>query len=627
VSHRRSARLIERERRSVQVKRESSTTGGWSDPRVFPPEGCVLRELLDRNASQAPDKVFVRFDNGIEWTYLQLRTTVARAAAALQRMGVCQDDHVLVWLPNGPDALRIWFAINYIGAVYVPMNVAWRGQVLENAVRLSGARFILSHAELIDRLDEVDRGSVTDAVLIGPRIVADRPSGLVYHDAAALLAPGGPRTPERPIMPWDTQMIIYTSGTTGPSKGVLCSYMHCASSALAFPPLTADDRNLVNLPLFHASGTGAVYRMFAKGGSIALVESFDTRSFWDTVRRTRATYLTLLGAMVPFLIKEPPSARDRDHTLRKVAIVPLGEGSLEFGERFGVDVYTVFNMTETSWPLISERNPAVLGTCGRPRSGVQARVVNEQDIEVARGQLGELILRTDAPWAMSHGYYGDPDATARAWRNGWFHTGDAFRQDEDGNFFFIDRIKDAIRRRGENISSFEVEAAIGGHPDIREVAVVGVPSEFGEDEVMAVVAPVEGRTVDPVELLEYLRPRLAHFMVPRFVRVLAELPKTPTQKIQKHLLRADGIAAGTWDREAAGIHIRRERLSSLPGAASGRRRSARCCSRTWARKSSASVGRDQPCTTSRPNMTLPRAAAASSISICACPPRRTSRWN
>jgi carnitine-CoA ligase len=197
---------------------------------------------------------------------------------------------------------------------------------------------------------------------------------------------------------------------------------------------------------------------------------------------------------------------------------------------------------------------------------VFARVVDPHDIEVRPGEVGELILRTDSPWAMSHGYYGDPLATARAWRNGWFHTGDAFRQDEDGNFFFIDRMKDAIRRRGENISSFEVEAAIGGHPDVREVAVVGVPSEFGEDEVLAVVAPVEGRSIDPAELLEYLLPRLAHFMVPRFVRVLAELPKTPTQKIQKHLLRADGIVDGAWDREAAGIRIRRERLSSLSHA-------------------------------------------------------------
>ena len=163
---------------------------------------------------------------------------------------------------------------------------------------------------------------------------------------------------------------------------------------------------------------------------------------------------------------------------------------------------------------------------------------------------------------MNHGYHNNPEATARAWRNGWFHTGDAFRRDAEGNFFFVDRLKDAIRRRGENISSFEVEAEVGTYPAVREAAVVGVPSEFGEDDVLAVVAPVAGRSIDPAELVRYLMPRMAHFMVPRYVRVLPELPKTPTQKVQKNILRAEGVTADTWDREAAGIHVRREKLSA-----------------------------------------------------------------
>jgi len=550
---------------------DATAATAWNDPRVFSPDVCVLRNILDRNAAEAPDKVFVRFDDGTEWTYAQTRAKVRRAAAALQRMGIAQDDHVLTWLPNSPDALRIWFAINYIGAVYVPMNVAWRGQVLENAVRVSAARFLISHADLADRILDIDRCALTEILLIGPGSRNKPLPGFTHHDVAELALQAEPEPPPRPIMPWDNQMIIYTSGTTGPSKGVLCSYMHCGSCALAFPPLTGEDRNLVNLPLFHMSGTGAVYRMLAKGGSIALVEAFETRTFWDTVRRTQATYLTLLGAMVPFLLKEAPGPRDRDHTLRNVAIVPLADGFEEFGKRFGVDVYTVFNMTETSWPIISGRNPATLGTCGRPRPGVSARVVDDNDIEVETGKVGELVLRTDAPWAMSHGYYGNPEATARTWRNGWFHTGDAFRRNEKGEFFFVDRIKDAIRRRGENISSFEVEAAINGHPDVREVAVVGVPSEFGEDEVLAVVAPVEGRLIDCIALLDWLQPRLAHFMIPRYIRVVRALPKTPTQKVQKHLLRADGVVEGTWDREAAGVRIRRERLASL-GDVDGARR-------------------------------------------------------
>jgi crotonobetaine/carnitine-CoA ligase len=265
--------------------------------------------------------------------------------------------------------------------------------------------------------------------------------------------------------------------------------------------------------------------------------------------------------MIPFLLKEPPSPRDRDHPLRHVVMVPLSDDAQAFAERFGVDVYTTFNMTETSCPIVSERNPRVRGTCGRPRAGVEARIVDENDCEVAPGEVGELILRTDVPWAMNHGYHKNPQATAQAWRNGWFHTGDAFRYDSDGNFFFVDRLKDAIRRRGENISSFEVEAELMAHPAVREAAAVAVPSEHSEDEVLAVVAPVAGQSVDPAELLGFLLPRMPHFMVPRYVRVLPELPKTPTQKVQKNLLRADGVTPDTWDREAAGIRVRRQRLT------------------------------------------------------------------
>ena len=528
-------------------------TVAWRDPRIPSAEDCVLRPLLDRRARETPDKVFVQFaDTGATWTYAELHRHVRDTAAALQGEGVRQGETVLTWLPNGPDALRVWFAINYVGAIYVPLNLAYRGQILEHAVKSSGARLIVGHPGLLPRLDAIVVGRLER------RVGSTGPESLRAAGQA-------PTPPERAVMPWDTQSVIYTSGTTGPSKGVLCSYLHAASAANAFYAATADDRNMVNLPLFHAGGTGAIYRMLVKGGSIALVESFNTNSFWDTVRATGTTCLTLLGAMVPFLLKLPPGPGDRQHTLKKVVLVPLSDDAQAFADRFGVDVYTTFNMTETSWPLVSERNPAVRGTCGRPREGIEARIVDDNDCEVAPGAIGELILRADTPWTMNHGYHNNPEATAQAWRNGWFHTGDAFRRDADGNFFFVDRLKDAIRRRGENISSFEVEAELMAHPAVREAAAVAVPSEHGEDEVLAVVAPVAGQSVDPAELLSFLLPRMPHFMVPRYVRVLPELPKTPTQKVQKNLLRADGVTSDTWDREAAGIRVRRERLAPTSG--------------------------------------------------------------
>jgi crotonobetaine/carnitine-CoA ligase len=192
---------------------------------------------------------------------------------------------------------------------------------------------------------------------------------------------------------------------------------------------------------------------------------------------------------------------------------------------------------------------------------MQARIVDENDCEVAPGEIGELILRTDRPWAMNHGYYKNAEATVRAWRNGWFHTGDAFRRDADGQYFFVDRMKDAIRRRGENISSFEVETEVCAHPAVKEAAAVAVPSEHAEDEVVVGVSPAVGLAIDPEELVRFLIPRMAHFMVPRYVRVVPELPKTPTQKVQKHMLRSEGVTVDTWDREKAGLRLKRERLA------------------------------------------------------------------
>jgi crotonobetaine/carnitine-CoA ligase len=241
-------------------------------------------------------------------------------------------------------------------------------------------------------------------------------------------------------------------------------------------------------------------------------------------------------------------------------IVPLIEGAAEFQRRFGVNVYTIFNMTEISSPIVSAPNPSVRGTCGRVRAGVEVRLVDENDCEVPTGSVGEMLVRTDRPWAMSHGYHKAPEATARAWRNGWFHTGDAFRTDPEDNFFFVDRMKDAIRRRGENISSFEVEAEVLAHPDVRECAALAVPAEIGEDDVLVVISPVPGAVVDPAALIRFLTDRLAYFMIPRYVRTLVDLPKTPSSKVLKAELRAAGVTADTWDRERAGIVIRRDRI-------------------------------------------------------------------
>ncbi|GGC89215.1 AMP-binding protein [Chelatococcus reniformis] len=532
------------------------------DPRVPERRRAVLRYLLEQAAADFADRPFIRFGDGSAVSYGAFKRQVEQAAAGLAALGVKQGDTVTVWLPNGTELIRLWFAINWLGATYVPINVAYRGGLLAHVIANAGSRVIVVSVDLVGRLADIDTAELATCVVVGGG--AAPVAGLRMLAAETALAGDPLAIPplERPIEPWDLQSIVYTSGTTGRSKGVASSYAHLAhmSGPQSFYMLDRGDCVLLYLPLFHIGGTLPVYAMLMRGGTIGLAGEFTTEGFWPAVRSTGATFVILLGVMTGFIAKRPPSPGDRDHPLRKVMMIPLDDGWRDFGDRFGVDVWTLFNMTELNVPIVSRANPPKAGTCGRLRPGVDARIVDEHDCEVPDGTVGELIVRADAPWALNSGYHKDPEATARAWRNGWFHTGDAFSRDAEGDYFFVDRIKDAIRRRGENISSFEVEAEILAHPAVRECAVVAVPSESSEDEVLAVVSPVPGQPIDPAELLTFLRPRLAHFMLPRYIRVLPDLPKTPTQKVEKYVLRRAGLAGDAWDREQAGVRIAREKI-------------------------------------------------------------------
>ena len=533
---------------------------GHSDPRVLDRETCVLRYNLDRWAAARANDPFVFFENGDVWTFRETRQRTIALAVGLSRLGVAQGDHVAMCLPNGREALLTFFAINYLGAVFVPFNTAYKGNILQHVIDNSDAEVIVMHGQLASLLAEIDTARLRTAVLVGPGQAPAKLQQLAFDGLEGDEA----QLPElrRPIEPWDTQSIIYTSGTTGPSKGVLSSYLHLYTNPgpESWHFVTGEDRFLVNMPMFHIGGVGLSNAMLARGGSIAMMENFSTEAFWPFVARTECSVVFLLGAMATFLLKQPPSSAEKQHSVRLAFLVPLTSNHREVAERFGLDIYTIFNMTEVSTPIVSDPNPRKPGTCGKVRPGVDVRLVDDHDCEVGVGEVGEMLVRTDRPWAMNHGYYKNPEATAEAWRNGWFHTGDAFRRDEDGYYYFVDRVKDAIRRRGENISSFEVEAEVIAHPGIREAAAVGVPSEFSEDDLLVAVAPVPGQSIDPAELTGFLAARMPHFMVPRYLRVLDELPKTPTEKVRKHILRNEGVTEDTWDREAAGIRIRRQRL-------------------------------------------------------------------
>ncbi|MGQ0699575.1 MAG: AMP-binding protein [Panacagrimonas sp.] len=530
------------------------------DPRMPASDRCVLRPLLERQTALQPEKVFAWFDSGIEWSYSQTRREVVRTANALRALGVKRGDKVVCWLPSGPDVLRLWFGLNYLGAVYVPINLAYRGKLLEHVIDNSDAELMVAHADLVERLSGIEHSRLRRVVALGGNAAAV--SGLEYLPAS-VLGSTDDSLPEldAPIEPWDLQSIIYTSGTTGPSKGVMSSYLHLYS--MAAPPryFGADDRFLINLPMFHVGGTFPTYAMLMRGGSIAMVETFRTERFWDEIARSQTTTLILLGSMATFIARQPPRANECEHTLRSALIVPFNDFATAVGQRFGFEVHTHFNMTEVSMPLMTQANPTLVGVAGQPREGVEVRLVDAADGEVPVGEPGELIVRTDCPWALNSGYHKEPQATATAWRNGWFHTGDIFRRDEEGNHFFVDRVKDAIRRRGENISSFEVEAVVNQHPAVKEAAAVAYSGADGEEEVLAAITLREGVEFDPVELIHFLLPRMAHFMVPRYVWVIPELPRTPTQKVQKHFIRAGARDAVVWDRDQAGIRVKREKIS------------------------------------------------------------------
>lgn len=536
---------------------------------VPPAEASVLRYLLERQARERPTREFVRFWRGETWSYADTLERVRRRAAALRDAGVAQGDRVLCWMGNGPELLLSWFAINYLGAVYVPINTAARGRPLAHVLDNADARLMVAHPALVGRLEGLDRGALEQVLLAGPADF-EAPGGEVPEIAGVALSrlvdpdtvPDDALALERSIEPWDVQAIMYTSGTTGNAKGVLFSYVqHWTMGPEAMEAIAPEDCCLIAGPIFHCGSTLYVYAMLAKGGTMAMIPEFRTADFWPAVRETGSTVVLLLGVMASFLLKAPAAEGDRDHPLRKAYIVPFGEDAQAFRDRFGVELHTVYNMTEISSPLIAGPGISEPGLAGTPRQPFELRVVDGNDVEMPAGIVGELVVRAHRPWALFSGYYRNPEATVAALRNGWFHTGDAFRVDDAGRFFFVDRLKDVIRRRGENISSFELETEITAHRAVKEAVAVAVPSEVSEDEVLAVVTPVEGTVIDPAELTAFLAERVAHFMVPRYIRVVDDLPKTASGKLQKHMLRAEGVTTDTWDREAAGVRLRRDSLA------------------------------------------------------------------
>lgn len=523
--------------------------------------GTPTAELLLKGAERNASKDFALFDGGERWTYDEALHRAWSIAGSLRSLGLAPGEPILSWLPNGPEGLALMLGTNAAGCVYAPLNVDFRGTLLEHAINLPQARIIVLHAELLGRLDGLSLPHLEFIVVVGGEAAPPLGRRTISWGELAAAEPVAPDSGSR-RQPEDDMAYIYTSGTTGPSKAVRCSYqLHGAyADWFRLGDLGAEDRAMLPLPMFHVAGTGWIYTMLAWGGSIAIVPRFSTDRYWDSLRELGATTGTVMAAMATFLLRRPEQPDDRDNPMRIALLVPGFPGALGFGERFGVELWSGYAMTEVPGPLrtaLGTRNLQSAGQATSPEWDVS--LVDESGDPVADGEVGELLVRHREPAAITGGYVNMPEATAEAWKGGWFHTGDLLRRDEHGEHYFVDRNKDALRRRGENVSSFEVEAEIVAHPDVLEATVVGAPSAEAEDEVLAFVVLQPGRTLAERDLFEFLVPRMPHYMVPRFITFVDEFPRTPTQKVRKVELRERGTE-GSWDALAEGMALKSTRI-------------------------------------------------------------------
>jgi crotonobetaine/carnitine-CoA ligase len=503
---------------------------------------------LERSAAADPDRVLVRFAEG-DVTPGGLEARSRSVAGALQAWGVERGDRVAVMMDNVGEFLDAWFGIVRLGAVEVPVHSAYKGPLLSHVLTQSGSSTLFCEAEFVDRLRELDLPNLERVIVRGD---ADPLPGVTMERFADVLAAAAePRLPA--LSGEDVSCILYTSGTTGPSKGVVLTHsanLHLAESAIEFVGWTAEDTLYTAFPLFHVNAKfTSVMPAMCSGARLVMDRRFSASQFWDRMREEGVTGFNAMGAMISMICAQPERASDRDHRVRRTYSAATPRALWKpFEARFGVEVLEHYGMTEVGIAVWNREGR--VGSCGRPAPWFTVRLADEHDREVEPGEGGEIQIRPNLPGIMPLEYWQRPDANREAFRNLWFHTGDRARADADGFLYYLDRTKDCIRRRGENVSSWELESVVNAFEDVLESAAYGVPSELGEEDVMVAVVVAPGRSLDLDGLLAYCEEHLARFAVPRYVRVVDELPKTPSQRVQKFALRAAGVTPDTVDRTA-----------------------------------------------------------------------------
>lgn len=517
---------------------------------MIPPAERTVAALWDRAMRHDPGRPFVSFEAGPYLTYAEIDAQAQRWARGLLAAGLRPGARLAVMLPNSIDHVALFLGALRASLVVVPVNLAHFGEMLRHILVDSEAELLVggpSVAELIDPGWELP--ALRTLVVTGDRPVRSpgRETLLVQElldrapDESTVVAP----------TPRDVAAVLYTSGTTGPSKGAVVSHEYYVHYAWAFArtmAFTDEDVLFTALPMFHVNAqVCTLLPGVLTGARVVVYERFSASRFWHQLADSGATHFAGMGAMGNILMKRPPAEYRDDHRLRLCQMVPAPDDLAAFESRFRVPVtYAMYGMTEGMLVPPSRDGTHRPGLIGRHHPYHQVAIVDEHDDEVPPGVVGELVVRPLLPGIMFREYLGRPEETLRAFRNLWFHTGDLGMRDENGELWYRGRKKDAIRRRGENVSAYEVEREVLRHESVAEAAVVGVAAELGEEEVLVVVAPQPGRRIDPAELYEFCRDRLPAFMVPRYIEIRPELPKNDSQRVLKHLLRADGLRPGVW---------------------------------------------------------------------------------
>jgi crotonobetaine/carnitine-CoA ligase len=522
----------------------------------------TIHRVLKQKARQYGGREFFRFQERA-FSFEDLDRESDRVAAGFQSLGVVKGDKVAIFMGNRPEFLFLWFGLCKLGAVEVPINTAHRGNLLVYMVDKAHCSMIIVGSVFLDRVAPVlkELPRLEKVVVLGepgkevPKL--DKPT-LDYWQVVN----NNGKYEEVDVIWTDPFAIMFTSGTTGPSKGALFPHnyaLHMGEVVTRAAEYTEKDCFYCVLPLYHANAQVlSTMPALMDGARMILRERFSASQFWDEVKRYGCTQFNYIGAILPILYKAEPKPDDADNPVR----IMLGGGApMDLFEaiekRFGLTLIEGYGLSEIGIPLMNtlrERKPS---TCGKPLPDYVVRVVDEYGLELKPHQTGELLVRPQKPNSIFLEYYNMPLKTIEAWGGLWFHSGDYLYSDEDGYFHFVDRKKDAIRRRGENISSYEVEKVVNSHPSVLVSAAIAVKSELGDDEVMVCLRLKPGKSLTAEELISYCEDRMAYFMIPRYIRFMAELPKTPTQRVEKYRLREEGVTPDTWDREAEGYKLKR----------------------------------------------------------------------